>query len=91
MDKIVNKVVMLIQGQVYTIDDTTRIYTCTTDSTSTQQEIHNNRATRRYTTGETTEKLLSEKFRSEVRAYRKKVLISFSHFWPEHHIITSKI
>lgn len=72
MDKIVNKVVMLIQGQVYTIDDTTRIYTCRTDSTSTQQEIHNNRATRRYTTGETTEKLLSEKFRSEVRAYRKK-------------------
>lgn len=72
MDKIVNKVVMLIQGQVYTIDDTTRIYTCTTDSVGTQQEIHNNRATRRYTTGETTEKLLSEKFRSEVRAYRKK-------------------
>lgn len=72
MDKIVNKVVMLIQGQVYTIDDTTRIYTCRTDSTSTQHEIHNNRATRRYTTGETTEKLLSEKFRSEVRAYRKK-------------------
>lgn len=72
MDKIVNKVVMLIQGQFYTIDDTTRIYTCRTDSTSTQQEIHNNRATRRYTTGETTEKLLSEKFRSEVRAYRKK-------------------
>lgn len=72
MDKIVNKVVMLIQGQVYTIDDTTRIYTCTKDSVGTQQEIHNNRATRRYTTGETTEKLLSEKFRSEVRAYRKK-------------------
>lgn len=46
MDKIVNKVVMLIQGQVYTIDDTTRIYTCTTDSVGTQQEIHNNRATR---------------------------------------------
>lgn len=91
MDKIVNKVVMLIQGQVYTIDDTTRIYTCTTDSVGTQQEIHNNRATRRYTTGETTEKLLSEKFRSEVRAYRKKVLISFSHFWPEHYIITSRI
>lgn len=94
MDKIVNKVVMLIQGQVYTIDDTTRIYTCTTDSVGTQQEIHNNRATRRYTTGETTEKLLSEKFRSDVRAYRKKrhqVLISFSHFWPEHYIITSRI
>lgn len=51
MDKIVNKVVMLIQGQFYTIDDTTRIYTCRTDSTSTQQEIHNNRATRRFTTG----------------------------------------
>lgn len=49
---------------------------------------------KKYTTGETTEKLLSEKFRSEVRAYRKKrhqVLISFSHFWPEHYIITSRI
>lgn len=55
MDKIVNKVVMLIQGQVYTIDDTTRIYIymynrqCRYTTGNSQQQsnkIHNRRDNR---------------------------------------------
>lgn len=37
-------------------EDTTCTHVYTTDSEGTQQEMHNNRTTRRYTTGETTEK-----------------------------------
>lgn len=76
MNKVVIKITILIQEQVYMTEDTTCTHVYTTDSEGTQQEMHNNRTTKRYTTGETTEKLQSKKFRGEVRAHRKKSLSS---------------
>lgn len=54
-------------------------------TTTEQQEVHNRRDNR-----EAAEREIPQ-LSASLQKKRHQVLISFSHFWPEHYIITSRI